>query len=209
MKKILTTLLALLAFAAGARAASTPVPGVKQTALSLEFDVPDANLFAPAHVTVPAGEFVAVEGTPVSGVVAVQWLKNGQPISDETGTRLLFPSATPADAGIYAARLTFATGKIATSQALVLGVAPAERLTNLSVWNSLPDGLGQGVIAGFVVSGAAQKKMLVRAVGPSLAQFGFAHVLKQPVLRIRDAKGNLYENAYFYPPVVNGPSYER
>jgi hypothetical protein len=44
---------------------------------------------------------------------------------------------------------------------------------------------GDGVlIGGFVVQGPAYKRMLVRAVGPSLAQFGVQDVLLDPVLKI-------------------------
>jgi hypothetical protein len=44
-------------------------------------------------------------------------------------------------------------------------------------------------IAGFVVSGTAPKRMLVRAIGPALANFGVDAVLANPRLRIVDASG--------------------
>lgn len=57
----------------------------------------------------------------------------------------------------------------------------AERLTGLSTRARATGGDG-AVIVGFVVSGAAPKNVLARAVGPGLAQFGVADVLPAPRL---------------------------
>jgi hypothetical protein len=40
------------------------------------------------------------------------------------------------------------------------------------------------LIGGFVVAGAAHKRMLLRAVGPTLAGFGVADALADPVLNL-------------------------
>jgi hypothetical protein len=51
---------------------------------------------------------------------------------------------------------------------------------------------GQHVgIAGFIISGSTSKKIIVRALGPTLAQFGVAGVLQDPVLELYDASNNL------------------
>lgn len=49
------------------------------------------------------------------------------------------------------------------------------------------------LIAGFIVQGplGSTKKMLVRGIGPSLAGFGVANSLADPVLELRDASGGL------------------
>lgn len=57
-------------------------------------------------------------------------------------------------------------------------------------------GVGTGdnaLIEGFIVEGAAgsSKKILVRAIGPSLGQFGVADALANPTLEIRDGSGAL------------------
>lgn len=188
-------------------AAATPARG--QSFVYLEFGDQENFPVAPSHITVPAGESVTMRGTPGLATSSVQWLKNGQPIPGATGRYLTIAEATRADAGVYSATFTGTDEKIYPSQSLVLGVAPAERLVNLSLFSSLPAGLGEGFIAGFVVSGGTgAKKMIVRAVGPSLAQFGFGHTLRQPVLRIRDASGKLYENSYTYIAVQGGLTYE-
>ncbi len=53
-------------------------------------------------------------------------------------------------------------------------------------------GTGDNVlIGGFVVSGNEPKKMVLRALGPSLSRFGLSNVLKDPVLRVYDHSGTL------------------
>jgi hypothetical protein len=51
---------------------------------------------------------------------------------------------------------------------------------------------GQHVgIAGFIISGSTPKKVIVRALGPSLAQFGVPGVLLDPALDLHDSSNNL------------------
>jgi hypothetical protein len=70
-------------------------------------------------------------------------------------------------------------------------------------------GAEQSLVTGFVVSASgAGKKLILRAVGPSLSLFGVANPLRAPVLRIFDATGQPYTNGYVYPAVVGGPTYE-
>jgi len=47
------------------------------------------------------------------------------------------------------------------------------------------------LIGGFVVTGTAQKQVLIRATGPTLSVFGVAKPLSDPVLTVYDAKGNV------------------
>ena len=50
---------------------------------------------------------------------------------------------------------------------------------------------GDILIAGFVVTGTQPAKVLVRAVGPGLAQFNVTGSLAQPVLTVYDSAGNM------------------
>ena len=51
---------------------------------------------------------------------------------------------------------------------------------------------GQHVgIAGFIINGSASKKVIVRALGPTLAQFGVSGVLQDPVLDLYDSSKSL------------------
>jgi hypothetical protein len=54
----------------------------------------------------------------------------------------------------------------------------------------LPVGIGQNVlIAGFQITGNATKQLVVRALGPSLAQFGLTNVLPDTTLELHDSTG--------------------
>jgi hypothetical protein len=51
---------------------------------------------------------------------------------------------------------------------------------------------GQHVgIAGFIISGSTSRKIIVRALGPTLAQFGVPGVLQNPALHLFDSSNNL------------------
>jgi len=50
------------------------------------------------------------------------------------------------------------------------------------------------LIGGFIVTGSAPKKVLIRALGPSLGSFGIANFLPDPVLDLHDSAGLLISN---------------
>jgi hypothetical protein len=47
------------------------------------------------------------------------------------------------------------------------------------------------LIGGIILRGTAQKKVIVRALGPSLSQFGLTDVLADPILELRGPNGTL------------------
>jgi hypothetical protein len=47
------------------------------------------------------------------------------------------------------------------------------------------------LIGGFIITGSDQKSVAVRGIGPSLAQFGIADTLADPILELRDNGGTL------------------
>ena len=47
------------------------------------------------------------------------------------------------------------------------------------------------MIGGFIISGTGQKRVIVRAIGPSLAQYGITNPLADPFLELHDANGAL------------------
>ncbi|MBE2215944.1 MAG: DUF1800 family protein [Opitutaceae bacterium] len=97
------------------------------------------------------------------------------PILRSTATRIL--------AGALTFALTFA---------LSLPAAPGE-LVNISVRTRV--GTGDGVlVAGFVVSGTGTRPLLVRGVGPTLANFGVPATLDDPVVRVFRSNTELLSN---------------
>jgi hypothetical protein len=47
------------------------------------------------------------------------------------------------------------------------------------------------MIGGFILTGSGPKRVVVRGIGPSLANFGIADALADPVLELRDSSGAL------------------
>jgi Tol biopolymer transport system component len=47
------------------------------------------------------------------------------------------------------------------------------------------------MIGGLIVTGSGQKKVILRAIGPSLSNFGIANALQDPVLELHDSTGAL------------------
>lgn len=183
-------------------------PAAGETALTL--DIGNGIRAVPAaRVTVPVGETLLITG-PNPGGRSVQWFKNGRAISGATGNLFAIQSVSSADAGIYYVMLIDSASLVVPSQSLVLGVGPTDRLLNLSTRGTLAAGADQNLTCGFVVAAAASqsKKLILRAVGPTLVSFGVTGALRAPVLRIFDSAGNLYTNGYAYPAVVGGPTYE-
>src|SRR5207237_2605901 len=60
---------------------------------------------------------------------------------------------------------------------------PASQATNLSTRLRVQTGDSVG-IGGFIITGTAPKHVLLRAIGPSLAQSGVPNVLADPVLEL-------------------------
>jgi hypothetical protein len=50
------------------------------------------------------------------------------------------------------------------------------------------------MIAGFILGGAANGKVLIRALGPSLLEAGVTGTLADPVLEVHDAQGSLIDS---------------
>jgi hypothetical protein len=64
-----------------------------------------------------------------------------------------------------------------------------QQMVNISTRGFVDTGDGQ-LIAGFVISGNAPKRVLVRGIGPGLTQFGLSGAVADPQLKIYAANGN-------------------
>jgi Matrixin len=68
----------------------------------------------------------------------------------------------------------------------------SSRASNVSTRGQV--GTGDNImIGGFIIGGSTSKPVLIRALGPSLAQFSVPNVLADPYLELRDGNGNLVE----------------
>lgn len=212
---------ALLVVTASLALAQTPptLPAVGVTATTtdsqrgetaLTLDVGFGIRAVPAsHVTVPSGEALRVSAPKLGDGISYVWTKNGRALPGVTGNVLTIPHVVADDAGSYVCLFSTPTTLPQPSQTLVLGVGPTDRLINLSTRGTVAGGGGSSLVSGLVIGASGTgKKLIIRAVGPSLSLFGVSNPLRAPVLRIFDAAGRPYENGYVYPPVVGGPTYE-
>jgi hypothetical protein len=80
------------------------------------------------------------------------------------------------------------TTGIGLVEAYDLDEANGITLTNISTRGFVD--VGQNVMIGGFISGDGIVRVIVRALGPTLTQFGVPNVLADPVLDVRDAQGN-------------------
>lgn len=99
-------------------------------------------------------------------------------------------------AGAYTAHVV---GKNNTTGVSLIEVFEADqlatnaRLINISTRSEVRTG-GEIMIAGFIISGNTPKRVLIRASGPALADYGLAGVLADPILAINSAAGEIAQN---------------
>ena len=80
------------------------------------------------------------------------------------------------------------TTGIGLVEAYDLDNSPAITLTNISTRGFVD--INQNVMIGGFISGNGIVRVIVRALGPTLSQFGVTNVLADPVLDVRDAQGS-------------------
>ncbi|HWA11149.1 MAG TPA: immunoglobulin domain-containing protein [Opitutaceae bacterium] len=125
---------------------------------------------------------VGVTGDPA---ITYQWRRNQVEIAGATSSSFTINNVQSADAGIYdvvvangfSADISFPTLLIVTPGSSITPVP--SRLMNLSV--RAYDGNGDQALAlGFIIGGSGSKTTLLRAVGPTLANFGVTGLLADP-----------------------------
>ena len=154
-----------------------------------------AILTAPQSQTVLPGQAttlsVEVTATPAP---TYQWRKDGTAINGATNSSYTIASATPAENGSYTVVVTNSMGS-ATSVAAVVTVPgkPAQvtvpigdataQLTNLSTRGIVATG-EDVLIAGFVIAGPVDKKLLIQVSGLNLRRFGLTGEIGRPKMRL-------------------------
>jgi YVTN family beta-propeller protein len=154
----------------------------------------------PQSQTVAAGSTVAfnvaVTGRPTP---TYQWTFNGAPLSDgglvsgTQGPTLVISGADPSSAGAYACVVTNSSGSVTSREASLTVVTSSDpgRIVNLSTRADIESQSAfEGahvLIAGFVVGGTGSKRLVLRGIGPTLADFGLADAVDQTALTLFDS----------------------
>jgi len=151
----------------------------------------------PVITTPPTAQTTSVGGAATFTATAsgtghtYQWLFNGAPITGATTATYVITTVTAANAGTYAVRVTNA-GLSTDSAAATLTVTPAgpaptgSVLSNLSIRSTAGTG-AQVLTVGITLGGTGTtgtKNILIRGVGPGLADFGVPNTLGDPRLDI-------------------------
>ncbi len=138
----------------------------------------------PVSCTSVAGGAVEFSVTAASALpLTYQWCRNGAAIPGATGTTLTLNAVTAADAGDYTVVVSKNTGSTTSQTArLVVATPDPGRLISLSV-RSVSRSRSAPLIVGLNVVGGS-KTLLIRGIGPALAQFGVPGTLPDPLLEV-------------------------
>ena len=84
------------------------------------------------------------------------------------------------------------------------GTVPSSFLRNISSRSVVEEG-DNVMIGGFIVQGSGPKRVIIRAIGPELAQHGVQNVLSDPTLQLYDGRGVLIaSNDNWQTTVIGG-----
>lgn len=132
----------------------------------------------------PLALSVAASGTPLP---RFQWRLDGIDLVGATGETLLIESARK---GSYSVVVSNPAGSVASRTAVVQTGSGSARLRNLASQGEVTEQAGEQTL-GFYIMGSSPKRLLVRAVGPTLGVFGVPDTLADPVLELYNASENL------------------
>ena len=183
---------------------TTPSSELSSSGLTQVFFL--ANSTPPPLIT-SAPSVTGIAGQPFRFVVTATlspqtYSATGLPpgLSINSATGLI--TGTPTTVGTYKVAVTAnGTGGLASSTMTITIGAPsgtpftpastslANRLLNLSSRVDLSG--SQVLVAGFAISGAGPKTVLLRAVGPGLTEFGVPGVMATPALRLYSSSGSI------------------
>lgn len=139
----------------------------------------------PRAQTVRTGRRAAfVAGVDAVGALAYQWSRNGIELPTQQSAVLRINAVSAADVGEYTVKVTNAIGSVTSLGAhLSIDENAAGRLVNLSA-NAFSGAGADQLVPSFVAVGSV--RLLVRAVGPTLAEFGVSETLTDPEFEVRN-----------------------
>ena len=148
---------------------------------------------APRSQNIVAGQTVSLTvGATGAPAPSYQWLFNGTALVGATRPTLTLTNAQAAHAGAYSVAVTNLAGTVVTAAANLTVTPATSRIVNFSA-RALSGPGGESLIMGFVVAGDG-KNVLVRGIGPTLASFGVANALPDPLLTLSRDSGVIATN---------------
>jgi hypothetical protein len=166
--------------------------GSAQIDVTISFPVsaPTITSTLTAHAGIGVAFTYAIKASSSPNGYSASGLPSGLSLNSNTG----IISGSPTALGSFPVTIRATNAMGTTSASLVVSVsAPTARLINLSTRATSSAG-SNTLITGFVVSGGA-KTVLVRGLGPSLAQFGISGFLPDPQLALYNGAAKIETNS--------------
>ena len=161
-----------------------PEPEPEETTAPTITRQPAAQSVAPGN---RAELIVAAEGEQLT----YQWMRNGNVVPGAIGARLVISNTQSDNTGSFRVTITNSGGSV-TSESVQLSLTSGDgRLVNLSSRAFSGTGIEQ-LVPSFVANGSM--RLLVRAVGPTLADFGVSGVLADPQFGLTSGQTVVAEN---------------
>lgn len=186
---------AFFLFPANAALASSPWPMFRQNPSRTGRRIPNT---APVIATQPSSTVVATGGSTTLSVVAdgqdtltFQWFFNGTPIAGATQSSYTLNNLSASQAGNYTVVITNSLGSVTSSVATV-SVASASDLghiINLSARAVAGTGSKTLIVGLIIDGGSGNKPLLIRGVGPTLANYSVPGFLPDPALTLFNGGG--------------------
>ena len=148
-----------------------------------------------------------VAGKPIATNTGWNTPANGAAIAAAAVTVGAFPFATTSadsallltlDPGTYTAQIAGANGTTGLAIIEAYDLEPLSVETSRAINVSTRGVVGSGadkMIAGFVINGSAARRVLIRAVGPTLGDFGVPGTIAEPQLELYTGRGLLHASA--------------
>ena len=165
---------------ATATATSTPIATPTATATSTPTATPITTPSPTATATATAS--ATPTSTPTATPITTP-SPNPSATATASPTATAIPTATATSTPTATATVTATATPVATPTA-----TPAAQTVNLSTRMRVQTGDNVG-IGGFIIAGTTPKHVLLRAIGPSLTQFGVPNALTDPLLELHGPGG--------------------
>lgn len=170
--------------------------GFAQSNTALLTVIPVVIVTAPAITTQPVDQTVLAGAGASFTVTATgtaplsyQWRRNGATIAGATTATYSIPSVQAPAVGSYDVVVSNSAGAATSNIArLAIREVRESRLMNVSVRSAAGTG-EQTLIVGFRIEGTGTKRVLLRGVGPTLAQLNVLGALADPQLKLFDSAG--------------------
>jgi len=144
-------------------------------------------------IVAPSGKVLIVSKTATGGDAGVGTASSEGAIAVTTVNNNIVIATVSAASATIAAEVTDSAGTKTTFSGGSAEVIATQRLVNIS--SRAVAGLGsEKTVAGLVITGQDSKSVLIRAIGPGLADFGVTGVLSAPKLELFQGQTSLASN---------------